>query len=173
MNRQNLTNCRRAATAPKRGQARRLKHDGFKNRAGIPRKGPKQKAGTHNGYFCQGYSCPTAPSRGAARERHRISSVADPDQGIVGWLDPVDEVARQEQQLLLSLEAIGYGFVDRQHAEFHDLIMIWPGDRRVLRRIAGRSELRFQAKCHGLRARSAPAAHRSENQAPSLQLRPR
>src|SRR5262249_26268116 len=66
------------------------------------------------------FSFPTGywpPSRIAPREGLRVGAVANIDQRIVGLLDAVGELARQEQQRLLRFDAVRHRLVDGQHAE--------------------------------------------------------
>src|SRR5260221_13290615 len=55
-------------------------------------------------------------SRIAPRERHGVGTVARVDQRIVGGLDPIGELARQEQQRFLRLGAVRRRLVDGQYA---------------------------------------------------------
>jgi hypothetical protein len=77
--------------------------------------------------------------------RNRMGAIAHVDQRIVGGLDPIGELARQEQQSILGLGAVCHRLVDRQHTEFDDLAVRRPWPGWIFRLIAGTGELRLQA----------------------------
>src|SRR5262245_10913014 len=58
-------------------------------------------------------------SLATARERNSIRSVAHVNQWIIGLLDPINQLARQERQCLLAIGTVRHTPVDRQHTQVH------------------------------------------------------
>jgi hypothetical protein len=48
------------------------------------------------------------------------------NQGIVGFLDPIGQLARQEQRFLLRLGPVGHGLIDGRDGHIHDLAVVRP-----------------------------------------------
>src|SRR5262245_29220901 len=62
----------------------------------------------------------------APREAERVRTVTNVKQGIIGFLDPIGQLAWQEKQLLLRFSTVGHYFVDRQNAQLRDFAVVRP-----------------------------------------------